>query len=508
MDQIITTPAQTPAEKPARSSKLRSIEPVVRRLLILAILFGQIAYHFSWTNVQLDPDIWWHLSTGRWIVQHEAVPSTDPFSEYGQNRPWVAYTWLFDLSVFNIHRLQGVMGIEYVKIVLGMAFALTLYFLYQRLAGSFGLGVILTILALVSTLPLATPRPWLFTMVFFTLTLALLTRLRNDGQKASVWVLPLVFALWGNLHVQFIYGLILIGLFVVEGVQNRFMRSAERFTGNWHGARLYAVVLALCAAAACLNPYGFRLYSTVWDYAHQASIYPLIQELSPPNFRSPTHWLFIGLTVAGFFVLGRRRATSALPYLLLAFGLCSALRMQRDAWLAAVAGAAVLAGWPSGRQSGGREADSEWTPRFPVVLAVAAVSLIVILGFGRSNEADLEKEIPRHFPAGAVRYISSHSLPGPLYNDFGWGGYLTWTLPSLRVSMDGRTNVHPPDRILRSYLTWSGHRNWSEDPDLQKAQLVLAPRNQALTSILRLDRRFRVDYEDDLAVVFVRIPGS
>ncbi|MFB3903035.1 MAG: hypothetical protein ACE15E_06240 [Acidobacteriota bacterium] len=488
-------------------SKFRKLEPVIRRLLILAILFGQIAYHFSWTNVQLDPDIWWHLSTGRWIAQHGTVPSTDPFSEYGQSRPWVAYTWLFDLVVFEAHRLQGAIGIEYVKAALGMIFALALYFLCQRLAGSFGLGVILTILALVSTLPLATPRPWLFTMVFFGLALLLLTRLRNDGRKAAIWALPLLFALWANLHVQFIYGLILVGLFLMEAIQNRFMRSAERFTGNWRDAKLYAGILAACAAAACLNPYGARLYSTVWDYAHQADIYLLIQELSPPNFRSPTHWLFMGLTLGGFLVLGRRKATSALPYLLLVFGLCSALRMQRDAWLAAIAGAAVLAGWPSGRQNDGGEPDPEWTPRFPVVLAVAVAGLIVILGLARTSGADLEREIPQHFPAGAVRHISSRGLPGPLYNDFGWGGYLTWALPNLPVSMDGRTNVHRPERILRSYLTWGGQRIWAEDPDLQKARLVLAPRNQALTTILRQDDRFHLDYEDDLAVVLVRKPN-
>lgn len=508
MDPVVAPPDETPTEQTPKPGKLQSIEPVVRRLIILAILFGQIAYHFSWTNVQLDPDIWWHLSAGRWIVQQGSVPSSDPFSQYGEARPWIDYSWLFDLLVFHIQRSFGFIGIEYLKILLGMTFAVVLYVLYQSVAGSFGVGVILTILALVSSLPLATPRPWLFTMVLFTLTLTLLTSLRNGGRRVSVWVLPLIFAVWANLHVQFVYGLILIGFFLVEGIQKRFMHSMDGYTGTWQAARLYAAILALCAAAACLNPYGLQLYATIWDYAHQANIYLLIQELSPPNFRSPTHWLFMGLMVGGFLALGRRKATSTLPYLLLVFGLCSALRMQRDAWLAAVVGAAVLAGWPSGRPDGDRQPEPEWTPRFPVVLALAATSLVVIIALARVNEADLKKEVARHFPADAVGFISSHSLSGPLYNDFGWGGYLTWALPTFRISMDGRTNVHGPERVMRSYLTWSGQRGWSEDPELQKARLILAPRNQALTSILRLDPRFRADYEDNLAVVFVRKPGS
>jgi len=502
MDQITIPTDRLPAETSGRTSKFRRIEPAIRRLLILVVLFGQVAYHFSWTNVQLDPDIWWHLSTGRWIVEQKGLPSSDPFSEYGQNRPWVAYTWLFDVLVFNIQRPLGLAGIEYLKIIVGMGFAVALYFLYQSLAGSFGWGVVLTILALVSSLPLATPRPWLFTMVLFTLALILLTALRNHHRKTGIWLLPLLFVFWANLHVQFIYGLILIGFFVVEGCQARFMRSAEVYTGTWQRAKLYSGLLVLCATAACLNPYGVRLDATVWGYARQANIYLLIQELSPPNFRSPTHWLFVALAASGFFVLGRRRVTSVMPYLLLVFGLCSALRMQRDAWLAAVSGAAVLAGWPSGRKSAA--ADSEWVPRFRIVLAVAVASLIVILTLGRMDEAGLEKQVSQRFPTGAVRFIASRSLTGPLYNDFGWGGYLTWSLPALRVSMDGRTNVHGSDRILRSYLTWSGQPAWSNDRELQKAALVLAPRNQALTSLLRMDSRFVVKYEDDHAVVFTR----
>ena len=45
------------------------------------------------------------------------------------------------------------------------------------------------------------------------------------------------------------------------------------------------------------------------------------------------------------------------------------------------------------------------------------------------------------------------------------------------------------------------------DPDvwyLAASRLVIAPRISALTSLLELDRRFSVAYEDDLAVVFVK----
>jgi hypothetical protein len=32
------------------------------------------------TRLAVDTDTWWHLRTGQWIVEHCAVPHTDPFS--------------------------------------------------------------------------------------------------------------------------------------------------------------------------------------------------------------------------------------------------------------------------------------------------------------------------------------------------------------------------------------------------------------------------------------------
>jgi hypothetical protein len=434
------------------------------------------------------------------MIQNQTVPSTDPFSAYGQDRPWIAYTWLFDVLVFKLHAKFGLLGIEYAKTILALVLGLTLYCLLQKLVGSFGFGALLTALALAACLPLATPRPWLFTILFFTLELALLTEFRNKGRKAAIWVLPPVVALWANLHVQFVYGLALIGMFLAEGLQERFWRHAERYTGRWSSARLYALILVLCAAAACLNPYGLSIYRTVWEYANQAGIYLLIQDLSPPNFRSPTHWVFVALVLGGVLATGQRQTRSVLPYLFLLFGVFAGLRMQRDVWLGALAGAVILAGWPSGRRTAAR--DTEWIPSIWVVLGVVSVSLVVVPFLWPQKEAELQRQVGKYFPVDAVRFISSRSEPGPLFNDFGWGGYLIWSLPSTRVSIDGRTNVHSAPRIVRSYLTWSGNSDWASDPDLQKARLILAPRTQALVSILRLHPRYRVIYEDKLAVVF------
>jgi hypothetical protein len=103
----------------------------------------------------------------------------------------------------------------------------------------------------------------------------------------------------------------------------------------------------------------------------------------------------------------------------------------------------------------------------------------------------------------AVKFINENNYPGPIYNHFNWGGYLIWSLPRLLVSMDGRTNLHGDQRILRSVNTWSGVKGWESDPELMQARLVIGGVNHALTNLMRTDPRFKLVYEDDVAVVFV-----
>ena len=48
----------------------------------------------------------------------------------------------------------------------------------------------------------------------------------------------------------------------------------------------------------------------------------------------------------------------------------------------------------------------------------------------------------RQFPVRAVEYLRQHPLPGPMYNTYGYGGYLIWSLPEHKVFIDGRADVY------------------------------------------------------------------
>ncbi|PYQ38031.1 MAG: hypothetical protein DMG99_19860, partial [Acidobacteria bacterium] len=69
------------------------------------------------------------------------------------------------------------------------------------------------------------PRPLFFSMLLLCMVLTLLLEANRYGRVQLLYWLPLVFFLWANLHVQFIYGLFAVGLLAGINVLQRLAIS-------------------------------------------------------------------------------------------------------------------------------------------------------------------------------------------------------------------------------------------------------------------------------------------
>jgi hypothetical protein len=141
---------------------------------------------------------------------------------------------------------------------------------------------------------------------------------------------------------------------------------------------------------------------------------------------------------------------------------------------------------------------AQWSIALPISVALT----FVVLASAGVSAGVLRQTASTRFPDKAAAYIQSHTLPGPLYNSYDWGGYLIWRLPKMPVSIDGRANLYGDARVTRAAMTWMGSANWADDAELIKAGTILIERGCALSSILRSDSRFQLVYEDNVASVF------
>ncbi len=258
-----------------------------------------------------------------------------------------------------------------------------------------------------------------------------------------------------------------------------------------------------CLAATLLNPYHVRLYAVVVEYATQPAAFRLVSEHRAMDFRGPVDWAVLAMAGWATFALGGRRRLPAFEALLLASSAYFSFHTQRDLWFVVLASLAILTG--EGCRPGRAMGHFAPTRRRSLAVAVGVVLVLAAIGWGRGlSPSRLAQAVEERFPARAASFVAEQHLEGPLYNHFDWGGYLIWRLPQLPVAMDGRTNLHGDERLLRSYKTWAGERGWDSDPELQAAGVVIASTESPLCSLLRLAGRFRVAYEDPHAVVFIR----
>jgi len=449
-----------------------------------------------------DPDVWWHLRTGEWIVRAGSVPTTDPFSSFGYQKPWIAYSWLFELILYGVHSVLGLQGIVLFTVGLALLIALALHRLVRAAKLSFRSEIIITAMGLACMKSLMTPRPWLFSIVFFIIELDLLLEFRRSGTIRPLYWLPVLFFFWANIHVQFVYGLAVLFLVLAEPLIVRLVGSPGSADPKVPGVdRRLVVVLALSTIATVATPYHVFIYRPVFDYATQTAVFQNIAELHPLFFRNPVDWIFLALMLTASCVLGWRRETGPFPYLLLAAGALLSFRARRDVWVGAVAAVAVV----SNRQAIRVAADHlEFSAA--QILAVVVSIAIALLGAARLRnitERELQAHVKKTFPADAVAFVRGQNFASPLYNYLDWGGFLIWSLPEFKVSMDGRTNLQGEERIEANLAVWAGHPGWASDAELAGAKLIIAELGRPLTALLRGDTRFRLVYEDKTAAVFV-----
>jgi hypothetical protein len=59
-----------------------------------------------------DPDTYWHVMTGRWIIAHGDVPRVDVFSHTAAGTPWIDGEWLSQVVMAVTYDHAGWLGLQ------------------------------------------------------------------------------------------------------------------------------------------------------------------------------------------------------------------------------------------------------------------------------------------------------------------------------------------------------------------------------------------------------------
>ncbi len=225
---------------------------------LLAAELGTLAFLLGCYEL-FDPDIWWHLKAGQWILEHHRVPYLDIFTYSSSDRIWVDLHWGFQVVLALAYAAAGVAGMILLAAAAGSAAVLI-----PLSAGAPHWPRWVAVLCWLPALALMAmrfdPRPEIVSLLYLAGYLAVLSR--ANRHPGGLWSLPLIQVLWVNTHALFVLGPIVLGCYWV-GHAARFLNGSRREDQDaacqtqpcW---RPLLIVSAAVAIACLVNPYGVR----------------------------------------------------------------------------------------------------------------------------------------------------------------------------------------------------------------------------------------------------------
>lgn len=449
-----------------------------------------------------DPDVWWHLKTGQYIVEHKAVPHTDPFSFTHSGEPWIAHEWLTELLLFGIFRATGWGGLILLSAVVLVA---AFFLLYLRCSGRPWVAGIATLAGAWATAPLWGVRPQILSLLLTSVWFLILERSERNP-RLLFWTLPLTL-LWVNLHAGFALGLALVALFLAGECIERMLGLSFSNIATPHLPTL-ALTLLLDLLLVPLNPNGLRMYRYPIETLRSHAMQNYIAEWASPNFHRAEYWpfLFLLLATLAAFAGGSRRVRPRNSLLLIVgtyAALCSIRMMPLFVLIAVPILSRQLQDWTRSESGSRPRRNNPFLLNAGIVLAMAAFAGIQIAQVIR-----LQPEVEaRQFPAKAVAFLQSHPPAGLLFNHYDWGGYLIWKLyPSTRVFIDGRADLYGEQFLQQFANAYQLRGIWGQALQDWGIETAIVPPDSALSTALRLAPGWRVSFEDPQAVVLTFRP--
>ena len=404
-----------------------------------------------------DPDFWWHVTTGNWILSHHAVPRHDLYTFTVRDHRWITHEWLSEVVM---SALYAVGRLPLLSLTFGAVTAAGFLLVYRAIDRrvNFVIAGLTLALGVAAANPIWGPRIQMITFALTALTYLWVKRY-CEGSSRALFLLPAVTLLWVNLHAGFVLAYAILGLaLLVEAVRYLLRRPGAM---TFPRLRTMAAILGACVAVAIVNPNGWDIYLYPFQTGGSAEQQRLIVEWFSPNFQMSQIWAFEAMIflIIGGLALARR--IEPRQFLLMLLGLGLALHSVRNLSLFMLVAVPALADYA---QQARERIALRWPRRVPKTtpvtfgLNVGMIVLVLAIVAAASLPSLVQrvdgKLVARDFPITAADFLTQHPPPGHMLNVYGWGGYLIFRLDAQTAgqpvfifgdaALDG-------DQLLRDY---------------------------------------------------------
>jgi len=412
-----------------------------------------------------DPDAWWHLKAGAYVLSDWKFTGPDPWVPFA-SRPFVLTQWLPEVVAQKGYALFGLPAVAWLRCAAILALLSALVWAARQAADAVP-AIMAAVAALIASSGSLSERPQLVSFVLLAVTLGAWWRTARD-LRPRWWLVPLTF-LWACSHGLWGVG-VLIGLAVIAGL------ALDRRLDRRNAVRLLAVP-ALSVVAAALTPVGPRLLLTPLEVSSNAAQY--VQEWQPTDARN----IFAAVTLAmiALVLLPWIRGTSVRPWwqiALAATAVVCTLAMVRTVPVGSIIAAPLLASaLQEQRGHAATPPSRRGTTAWVALVAAAAIVAVPI--------AAAVAQRPSGWPEDLRGPLAAIPAKTVVLNDYAAGGWLLWAEPQLIPVIDLRSEIYSIEYIHDYQRTEQVRAGWQGFLRRTKPKYALLRTQAPLTLALR-----------------------
>lgn len=486
------------------------------RLWIATVLF--IGIFFLYLRPVTDPDFGWHVAIGKYILENKEIPKTDIFSFSNPDYPYVYHSWLSEVLLYLMYNKFGLWGIN---ILYSTIAALSFLIIFsQALIKNSKITLVSAFLLSPLFVYATNLRTQLFTFMGLSIVYYFYQQFQKNGSK-SIYLTPLVFLVWVNLHGGFLLGLGFISLisaiYILTTILTKTKRS-EFQEKKQKSARLIMITL-LSFVASLINPFGVRAFSQGLTMVTKYFASSTNLDLSPLVRPGDETWIYgIILFILTIITVRAAKTIDIKEKILVVVLFALSLKMNRYSLVLIVVFASNFVFLINNYKE---KIINIVKPEFYQKMLVGLLYLVVtflFLSVGliacempeiyRNEEVYARStKIVYPYPYRSVEYLKENGVKNNMLNDYNWAGYLIWKLPENKVFVDGRMDYFIVDgepftntyqRIINLYPSWQ------EKMDEFDINTILLQPNTPLVQHLKKSSDWKIVNEDKYSVVLVK----
>ena len=467
------------------SAKKTKGEPLHARRLVADLLFIALALGLPFglgtaSSIFRDGDVSWQAATGKWILAHGRIPTTDPFSFTAFGHPWVAMEWLAEIIYGGAFNLDGYAGLATVVAAAVITLFAIVYFHLEKRAPPSVIAATLLMVAVVIA-PFVLVRPHVLAWPLLAGWTVLLSQAVEKGRPPPLWA-TLLLVVWTNLHASWP-----VAILVEVAIAFDALASV-----GWSTIRPWLVFGLASVVALAMNANGLAGLQQPFETTSLAML-PFIAEWHASTTNStPSFYGAVIVGVGALLYMGVRVPSGRLALLLVLLGMAF-LHVRHQSFFIIVA-ACVLPPLVKGRPA------SQKVPRW---LLAGALPMLAFRAF-----APLLPPEGIANPRRLLAAIPPELRNRPVLNDYSFGGPLI--LAGIRPYIDGRAEIYGDAFVANYFKITDGDMQAFDDAVRRyEIQWTMLTYSQAkLIRSMETSGRWRRVYADEIGVIDVREPPS